>query len=109
MKPNDLKPTATPEELLRCWEETYKDGEGVDKTRSISLMYRRDVPQFDTPFFNSCMNLYNNWKLFKQSPPLGNGWANERNVTAQILQLLEVENNKYEAWLREKENAKRKS
>lgn len=70
-------------------------------------MYRRDVPQFDTPFFNSCMNLYNNWKLFKQSPPCGMGWANERNVTSQILQTIEIENNTYEAWERERENAKR--
>lgn len=72
-------------------------------------MYRRDVPQFRTMFFMRCMQLYNTWKLFKQSPPLGRGWANERNVTVEILQILEVENNKYDAWEREKDDIKRKA
>ena len=107
VKPKDLKETALPEELLRCYEETYTDENGVEKTRNISLMLRRDVPQFDTPFFNICMMLYNNWKLFNQAPPNGQGWANERNVTCQILQLIESENNKYDAWEREKERARK--
>ena len=54
------------------------------------------------------MELYNNWKLFKQSAPLGEGWGNERGITCRILQILEVENNKYDAWEREVEEAKRK-
>ena len=71
-------------------------------------MWEREVPQFRTVFFNRCMELYNTWKLFKQSAPLGEGWGNERGITCRILQILEVENNKYDAWEREVEEAKRK-
>ena len=71
-------------------------------------MYRRDVPQFRTEFFSRAMQLYNIWRLFEKAPPSGNGWANERNVTCAILQLLEVENNKYDQWQRDLEEAKRK-
>lgn len=107
VKPRDLKGNALPEELLRCYEETYTDENGVENTRKISLMLRREVPQFDTPFFNRCLEIYNNWKLFKQSPPSGAGWANERNTICQILQIIERENVEYEAWLNEKERASR--
>ena len=93
--------------MIRCWESKFVDIDGKEQVKKESLMYRRDVPQFRTVFFSRCMQLYNTWKLFKQSPPLGGGWANERNVTVEILQTLEVENNKYDAWEREKENAKR--
>lgn len=95
-----------PEELLRCWTEKYTDENGEEKERKISLMLRRDVPQFDTPFLNACMYLYNNWKLFNQSPPNGNGWANERGVVCHILQLLDSENAKYDAWEGEKNRMK---
>lgn len=97
-----------PRELIRCWEEHYTDENGKDKVRKISLMLPSEVPQFRTVFFNRCMELYNMWRMFKQSPPLGQGWANERGVTCKILQVLEVENNKYDAWQREIEDAKRK-
>lgn len=107
LKPRDKSPTAMPEELLRCWEEHTKDADGKDTVKRISLMYRRDVPQFRTPFFTRCMHLYNTWKLFKQAPPSGEGWANERNITCEILQTLEVESNKYDAWEREKEDNRR--
>lgn len=99
------KPSDTlPRELIRCYEERQPDG----KTKKVSLMFMKEVPQFRTLFFNRCMELYNNWKLFKQSPPLGQGWANERNVTCRILRILENENNLYDAWQREVEEAKRK-
>lgn len=39
---------------------------------------------------------------------MGQGWGNERGVTCKILRILETENNKYDAWEREKEEAKRK-
>lgn len=71
-------------------------------------MYRRDVPQFRTEFFSRAMYLYNTWKLFEKAPPCGNGWANERDVTCRILTILEVENNKYDQWQRDLEEAKRK-
>lgn len=71
-------------------------------------MWEREIPQFRTAFFTRCMELYNTWKLFKQSAPLGQGWGNERGITCRILQILEVENNKYDAWQREVEEAKRK-
>ena len=100
MKPADLGPGAIPEPLLRSWEEEGK--------KPISLMYRRDVPQFRTPFLAGALNLWTNWRLFDKSPPCGIGWANERNVTVRILQLLESENNKFDVWEREEEELKRK-
>jgi len=54
------------------------------------------------------LNLWTNWRLFDKSPPCGIGWANERNVTVRILQLLESENNKFDVWEREEEELKRK-
>lgn len=98
---------AMPEELLRCYEEKTIDEDGKESVKKISLMYRRDVPQFRTEFFNNAMLLYNNWKLFNQTCPNGQGWANERNIICQILHILEVENNKYDAWERDKESDRR--
>lgn len=103
-----MKPTALPRELIRCWDEKYTDEKGKEKTRGISLMRYCEVPQFKTVFFNQAMYLYNTWKLFEKSPPLGQGWGNERAVTCKILQILEVESNKYDAWEREKDEARRK-
>ena len=48
------------------------------------------------------------WRLFKQAPPNGQGWANERGVTCRILEILEVENNKYDAWERDKERERKR-
>lgn len=95
-----MSPTALPEELIRCWETP--DG------KKVSLMYRRDIPQYRTPFLMGALNLFSNWRLFEKAPPSGTGWANERNVTVRILQILESEYNKYDAWEREVEDAKRK-
>ena len=92
-----------PRELIRCWEEKYTDENGKAQTRKISLMLPCEVAQFRTMFFSRCMELYNTWKLFKQSAPLGQGWGNERGITCKILQVLEVESNKYDAWERDKE------
>ena len=103
----ELKPTAVPRELIRCWDEVSIDGNGKKQVKKISLMRPCEIPQFRTLFFSRCMDLYNTWKLFKQSPPLGQGWGNERGVTCQILKILEVENNKYEAWERDKKDAKK--
>lgn len=99
-----MKPTALPEELIRCWEEKDKDG----KVKKISLMYRREIPQFRTAFLLRAVELWNTWKLFKQSPPLGQGWGNERGVIVKILQILEAENNLWDAWQRDLEDEKRR-
>jgi len=107
VKPSDLRPSAIPEELIRCYEETIVDDKGKVTTKKTSLMYHRDVPQFRTPFLSACMRLFNSWHLFNQMPPCGNGWANERNVTCEILELLEHENQAYDAWERDRESAKR--
>ena len=103
----DLKPSALPVELIRCWEETYIDKKGKTRTRGVSLMKPCEVAQFRTVFFSRCMELYNTWKLFKQSAPLGQGWGNERGITCKILQILEVENNKYDQWERDKEKERK--
>ena len=100
MKPADELPTALPEELIRCWET--KDG------KKVSLMYRRDVPQYRTDFLALAINLFVNWRLFNKMPPCGNGWANERNVTVQILRILDSEDGLYDAWIRDVEDDKRK-
>ena len=102
-----MSPTAIPEELIRCYEEKYTDENGKEKTRKISLMYRRDVPQFRTVFLTRAIDLFNNWNLFNKMPPSGT-WANERNVTSRILSILASEDNKFDAWEREVEEAKRK-
>lgn len=103
-----MEPTALPRELIRCWEEKSINEKGEEVINPISLIKPCEVAQFRTVFFNRCMELYNTWKLFKQSPPLGQGWGNERGITCRILQILEVENNKYEAWQRDLEAEKRK-
>ena len=104
----DLEPTAIPRELIRCWEEKTKDEKGKTIVTPISLMRPCEVAQFRTVFFSRCMELYNTWKMFKQSSPLGQGWGNERGITCTILRLLEVENNKYDAWERDREEDKRR-
>ena len=103
----EMEPTALPRELIRCWEETYTEN-GKRKTRGISLMRPCDVPQFRTEFLSECTDLYNNWRLFDKTPPCGQGWANERGVTCRILHILEVENNKYDAWERDKEKDRKR-
>ena len=95
-----MRPGAMPEELIRCYERP--DG------KKVSLMFRRDIPQYRTLFLSGALEMYTNWRLFNKEPPNGNGWANERNVTALILRLLESENNQYDAWEREQEDLKRK-
>lgn len=107
LKPADMRKTATPEELLRCYEEKVTGEDGKVSVKKISLMLRRDVPQFRTLFFSRCMTLYNNWRLFNKMPPCGNGWADERNVTSEILSLLEAENNKYDLWEHEKDRERK--
>ena len=107
LKPRDLRPSAIKEELIRCYEETVKDEKGNEVKEKVSLMYHREIPQFRTRFLSSCVQLFNNWHLFNQMPPNGNGWANERAVTCEILELLERENQLYDAWERDKESAKR--
>lgn len=95
-----MRPTAVPLELIRSWEEPGQ--------KPVSLMLRREVPQFRTEFLNRAVHLFNTWRLFEKAPPCGNGWANERNVTCRILTILAVEDNKYDAWQRELENAKKR-
>lgn len=102
-----MEPNVLPDEYIRCWDEKYIDKEGKVRTKPISLMKPCEIPQFRTIFFARCIELYNTWKLFKQSAPLGQGWGNERGITCKILQILEVENNKYDAWLRDKENERK--
>lgn len=85
------------------------DENGKRKVEKKSLMYWRDVPQYRTQFFDRCIRIYNKWRLFEKAPPNGNGWANERSVIVEILELLEVENSDYDSWLSEKEDAKRPS
>ena len=102
-----MSPTAIPEELIRCYNEKVKDENGKEVIKPQSLMYRRDVPQYRTAFLFGAIDLYNNWRLFNKMPPSGS-WANERGVTTRILSLLESENNKFDAWEREIEEAKRK-
>lgn len=60
-----------------------------------------DIKNFDTLFFRQSMKLYNNFILFKNSPPLGNGFANERITTSLILSILTDESYKYDKWERE--------
>lgn len=107
-KSPDNGPFAVPRELIRCYEEHIKGSDGKDSVRKISLMKTSEIAQFRTLFFYRCIELYNTWKVFKQSPPMGQGWGNERAVICEILRLLEVENNQYDAWEREKENERRK-
>ena len=102
-----MKPSAIKEELIRCYEEKTTDENGKAVTQKVSLMYHREIPQFRTAFLSSCIRLYKHWHLFNQMPPNGNGWANERAVTCEILELLEGENQLYDAWERDKESAKR--
>lgn len=102
-----MEDTALPEELIRCWEDVTVDENGREKVRKRSLMQWKDVPQYRTAFFNKCISLFNRWHLFDKAPPFGNGWANERAVTVEILELLERENSDYDAWLREREDATR--
>ena len=71
-------------------------------------MYRREIPQFRTAFLLRAVEMWNTWKLFKQSPPLGQGWGNERGVIVKILQILEAENNLWDAWQRDLEDEKRR-
>ena len=71
-------------------------------------MYRRDVPQFRTAFLVQAIELWNTWKLFKQSPSLGQGWGNERGIIVRVLQVLESENNLWDAWQRDLEDEKRR-
>ena len=97
-----------PEELIRCWETKYIDDKGKERTKPISLMYRRDVPQYRTDFLALAINLFVNWRLFNKMPPCGNGWANERTVTVQILRILDSEDGLYDAWIRDVEDDKRK-
>lgn len=85
------------------------DDDGKQKTEKVSLMLWRDVPQYRTEFLNRCIQLFNQWHLFEKAPPNGNGWANERAVIVEILELLEMENNAYDSWLRDKEDDKRNS
>ena len=96
-----MKKTALPVELIRCYERA--DG------KKVSLMYRRDVPQYRTMFLSRAIELYTTWRLFEKAPPSGGGWANERNTVVKVLRLLEAENNKYDAWEREKEDARRQN
>ena len=103
-----MKPNVLPSEFIRCWEETYTDEKGKIRTRKISLMKPCEIPQFRTPFLSRCVELYNMWRLFKQAPPNGQGWANERGVTCRILEILEVENSKYDAWERDKERKRKR-
>lgn len=105
---SDLRPNAIPQELIRRWDETVPDGNGGEKIKPTSLMRPCEVAQFRTLFFSRCLEVYNTWRLFKQGAPMGQGWGNERGVTCKILRILETENNKYDAWEREKEEAKRK-
>lgn len=102
-----MGPSAIQEELIRCYEERTEDEKGRETTRKISLMYHRDVPQFRTPFLFSCIQIYKTWLLFNRMPPTGSGWMNERAVICEILQLLDKENQDYEAWEREKESARK--
>lgn len=103
-----MEPTSIPLPLLRCWEEKTVDENGKTVVKPVSLMKPCEIPQFRTVFFSRCMELYNTWKLFKQTSPLGEGWGNERGITCTILRLLEVENNQYDAWQRDLEDEKRK-
>lgn len=108
LRPADMRPSALPEELIRCYEEKSTDKDGREQVKKISLMYRREVPQFRTLFLSGALNLYSNWRLFNKEPPSGKGWAQERNITARILQTLESENNLYDAWEHEKEDLRRR-
>ena len=71
-------------------------------------MYRREIPQFRTAFLARAVEMWNAWKLFKQSPPLGQGWGNERGITARILSIVEEENVLWDAWQRDLEDEKRR-
>lgn len=107
MKPADLLPTALPEELIRRWDQKYIDEKGKPQVKQVSLMYRRDVPQYRTDFLALAINLFVDWQLFNKTPPCGNGWAYERNVTVQILRIMESEENLYKAWQDDLKEAKR--
>jgi len=51
--------------------------------------------------------LFNQWRLFKQSPPNGQGFANERSTICEILSILFDEDAQYTAWENEKKRASR--
>lgn len=104
----ELRPNAQKRELIRCWQEPYTDKNGKEKMRKVSLMRPCEVAQFRTLFLTGALNLYSNWRLFHRAPPSGGGWANERNVTARILHILESENADYDAWERDKERERTK-
>jgi len=103
-----MKPTAFPRELIRCWEERTIDEKGKIKVTKKSLMRPCDIPQYRTAFFQRCMELFNTWRVFEQTPPMGQGWGNERNVTCRILRILLTEDNLYEQWKRDKEEDRRR-
>lgn len=103
-----MKPTAFPRELIRCWEERTIDKRGKEKVKKKSLMRPCDIPQYRTRFFQRCMELYNTWRTFKQTPPMGQGWGNERSVTCRILRILFSEDNLYDQWKRDKEEDRRR-
>jgi len=99
-----MSASALPQELIRCYEERTEDG----KVNRISLMFKREIPQFRTAFLFRAIELWNTWKLFKQSPPLGQGWGNERGIIVRVIHILESESNLWDAWKRELEDEKRK-
>lgn len=98
----DMK-TKFRDDILRSIDDVDEHGDPVQ----TSLMFRRDIPQFRTEFFARSMRLYNNWKLFRQAPPRGMGFAEERTTTIDILMILEEESNLYDAWEREKASKKK--
>lgn len=96
--------TRFPEDLLRCIDDADSKGNPIQ----TNLMFRRDVPLFRTDFFFRSMRLFNQWLLFKRSPPQGIGFANERSTTCRILSILYEEQNLYDAWERERQSQSRR-
>lgn len=75
---------------------------GIGDKGEFSELTFDEIQELKTPFFSMAMELYHNFKLF--GLPHGNGWLNERDLTLDILSILEDETNAFDAWEMKKDS-----
>lgn len=78
--------------------ETFEivDGEKVEVV-AFTNPKQEEVDQYETPFFYAAYDLWLSTKRWNL--PNGTiGWGNERNTVIEILNILESEKNRYDAW-----------